>query len=116
MEASMKITQEIATVLSDMEKRELTVLMGGVRITLTADEARALGSALTTGLKQLNGDASWSRPGAEAGAASPSAKLLPLTTDDDEKAVTDFRALVEGKPKGELSEPVGAGMRRPPLG
>lgn len=106
----MKITQEIATVLSDAEKRELTVLMGGVRITLTAEEARALGSALNTGLKQLNGEASWSR----SGSGEPT-KLQPVTSDDDEKAVTDFRALVEGKGKNELPEAVGSG-RRSPLG
>ena len=108
----MKITQEIATVLSDPEKRELTVLMGGVRITLTAEEARALGSALNTGLKQLNGEPSWSR----SGSSESTAKLQPVTNDDDEKAVTDFRALVEGKgSKNDLPEVVGSG-RRSPLG
>jgi PAS domain S-box-containing protein len=49
----MEIIPERASVFSDPEKDELTILMDGFRIALSGSEARALGSALSRGLENI---------------------------------------------------------------
>ena len=49
----MRVTQEAFTVLPDTTLREVSVLLAGMRITLTTDETRRLVSALVKGLQTL---------------------------------------------------------------
>ncbi len=49
----MKIIPERVTVIPDAQRNELTVIMEGFRLTLSAEEARALSYALVQGAKQL---------------------------------------------------------------
>jgi len=49
----MRVTQEAFTVLPDTTLREVSVLLAGMRITLTAEEARRLVGALDKGLQSL---------------------------------------------------------------
>lgn len=52
----MKIIPERVTVIPDAQRNELTVIMEGFRLTLSAEEARALSYALVQGTKQLTGE------------------------------------------------------------
>jgi hypothetical protein len=106
----MKIIPERVTVLPDMEKGELTILMEGFRITLSGEEARALGYALTQGVRQLYPDHSAVRPPATAGFAGKAAPMPPL--DAESATASEFRTLAEAaKQKGERTDP-GAEARR----
>ena len=49
----MRVTQETFTVLPDSTLREVSVLLAGMRITLTTEETRRLVSALAKGLQTL---------------------------------------------------------------
>lgn len=49
----MNIVSERVTVVANMTKSELTILMQGFRIVLTGDECRAVGNALAEGMKRL---------------------------------------------------------------
>ena len=49
----MRIIPERVTVIPDTHRNELTVIMEGFRLTLPAEEARALSYALVQGMKQL---------------------------------------------------------------
>jgi hypothetical protein len=49
----MRVTQEAFTVMPDATLREVSVLLAGMRITLTTDETRRLVSALAKGLQTL---------------------------------------------------------------
>ena len=49
----MRVTQEAFTVLPDTTLREVSVLLAGMRITLTAEETRRLVGALAKGLQTL---------------------------------------------------------------
>jgi PAS domain S-box-containing protein len=53
-EVKMNVVQGSAAVFSNKEKDELTIVMDGFRIALTGNEARALSSALSQGLSELN--------------------------------------------------------------
>ncbi|HWI26561.1 MAG TPA: hypothetical protein VN668_06290 [Stellaceae bacterium] len=50
----MRIIPERVTVIPDAQRSELTVIMEGFRLSLGAEEARALSYALVQGLKQLS--------------------------------------------------------------
>jgi len=52
-EKDMRIIPERVTVIPDAHRNELTVIMEGFRLTLPAEEARALSYALVQGMKQL---------------------------------------------------------------
>ena len=52
----MKIIPERVTVIPDAQRNELTVIMEGFRLTLSAEEARALSYALVQGGRQLQGE------------------------------------------------------------
>jgi hypothetical protein len=56
MEAIMKIVPERVTVVPDLQTGELTIIMDGFRLTLSAEEARLLSYALVHGTKQLHSD------------------------------------------------------------
>ena len=64
----MKIIPERVTVIPDAQRNELTVIMEGFRLTLSAEEARALSYALVQGAKQLAAE-----PGPRPFASGPSA-------------------------------------------
>jgi hypothetical protein len=49
----MRVTQEVFTVLPDTTLREVSMLLAGMRITLTTEETRRLVSALAKGLQTL---------------------------------------------------------------
>jgi hypothetical protein len=49
----MKIIQERVTIVSDASKNELAIIMGGFRLTISAEEARTLSYALMQGIRQL---------------------------------------------------------------
>ena len=49
----MRVMQEAFTVLPDATLREVSVLLAGMRITLTTEETRRLVSALAKGLQTL---------------------------------------------------------------
>ena len=49
----MRVAQEAFTVLRDSTLREVSVLLAGMRITLTTEETRQLVSALAKGLQTL---------------------------------------------------------------
>jgi hypothetical protein len=49
----MRVTQEAFAVLPDATLREVSVLLAGMRITLTTEETRRLVSALAKGLQTL---------------------------------------------------------------
>ncbi len=69
----MKIIPERVTVIPDAQRNELTVIMEGFRLTLSAEESRALSYALVQGMKQLPADP-LTRPFAAAPSAAPSHK------------------------------------------
>jgi hypothetical protein len=50
----MRIVPERVTIIPDAQRHELTVIMDGFRLSLGAEEARALSYALAQGLKQLS--------------------------------------------------------------
>ena len=105
----MKIIPERVTVLPDMEKGELTILMEGFRITLSGEEARALGYALTQGVRQLYPDHSAVRPPAAAAGFGAKPQSAPL--DSDAATASEFRTLAEAaKQKGGAE--AGADARR----
>ena len=72
----MKIIPERVTVIPDAQRNELTVIMEGFRLTLSAEEARALSYALVQRGRQLQGEP-LPRPFATAVPASSSHK--PVT-------------------------------------
>lgn len=81
----MKIIPERVTVIPDAQRNELTVIMEGFRLTLSAEEARALSYALVQGAKQLAAEPA-SRPfaaGAPAGSAAFSHKPAAPTFGQD---------------------------------
>jgi hypothetical protein len=49
----MKVTQEVVTVLADPSVGEVNLVLPGLRITLSAEEATQLVSALASGLDRL---------------------------------------------------------------
>jgi hypothetical protein len=49
----MKVTQELVTVLADPLAGEISIVLAGVRIALSSDEAAELAHALATGLERL---------------------------------------------------------------
>jgi hypothetical protein len=49
----MRVTQEAFTVLPDTTLREVSVLLAGMRITFTTEEARRLVNAMVKGLETL---------------------------------------------------------------
>src|SRR5262249_34121723 len=52
----MKVAQEILTVTTDSSLRELSLIMAGLRITLSENEARLLSRELSNGMRRLNAD------------------------------------------------------------
>ncbi len=60
----MKILPERVFVLADAEKREVTVVMEGFRLTMSVEEAQALRDGLAQGLRQLTPDQAGSRSAA----------------------------------------------------
>jgi hypothetical protein len=50
----MRVTQEAFTVIPDPAMRELTILLGGMRITMREGEARLLATELNHGLGRLS--------------------------------------------------------------
>ena len=50
----MKVTQEVVTVLADPSAGEVNLVLPGLRITLSADEAAQLVGALAGGLDRLH--------------------------------------------------------------
>jgi hypothetical protein len=53
----MKVTQEHITVIPEPERREVAVLLAGLRITFTVDEATLLANGLGHALGRLGGAA-----------------------------------------------------------
>ena len=51
----MKITQEALTVLPDVARGEVNIILAGVHITLTAEESLVLAAGLANSLDQLQG-------------------------------------------------------------
>jgi hypothetical protein len=51
----MKITQEALTVLPNVARGEVNIVLGGIRITLTAEESLLLAAGLANSLDQLQG-------------------------------------------------------------
>jgi len=97
----MKIIPERVTVLPDVEKGELTILMEGFRITLSGEEARALGYALTQGVRQLYPDHSGARTQAAGGFAG---KTTP-PHDAETASGLELRSLADAaKQKGERTD------------
>ncbi len=95
----MKIIPERVTVLSDVEKSELTILMEGFRITLSGEEARALGYALTQGVKQLYPETG-TRPPLSAGFTGRPAPVAAL--QGEVTATPELRSVGgDGKPTGD---------------
>jgi hypothetical protein len=72
-EAKVKIIPERVTVIPDAQRNELTVIMEGFRLTLSAEEARALSYALVQGSRQLSGEPV-ARPFASPAPAAPAFK------------------------------------------
>jgi hypothetical protein len=69
----VKIIPERVTVIPDAQRNELTVIMEGFRLTLSAEEARALSYALVQGSRQLSGE-SPARPFASALPPAPASR------------------------------------------
>ncbi|HWI26563.1 MAG TPA: hypothetical protein VN668_06300 [Stellaceae bacterium] len=67
----MKVIEEPITVIREEERLELTVLMGGYRLALTIDEARALIGTVGTALEHLS-------PTRDKAVAPPAAGADPL--------------------------------------
>ena len=67
----MKVIEEPITVIREAERRELTLLMGGYRLALTIDEARALVGTVGTALEDLS-------PAPEKAVALPAGGADPL--------------------------------------
>jgi hypothetical protein len=53
VEGLVKIIPERVTIVADVQKNELSIIMEGFRLTFSAEEARTLSYALVQGLKQL---------------------------------------------------------------
>ncbi len=49
----MRVTQEAVTVLANPVAGEINIILGGLRITLSADESALLAGGLVNGLEQL---------------------------------------------------------------
>jgi hypothetical protein len=81
----VKIIPERVTVIPDAQRNELTVIMEGFRLTLSAEEARALSYALVQGAKQLPADP-LPRPFASAVAAAPSHKPVAAASSQETPA------------------------------
>ena len=52
-ERVMKVSPEILTVLPEKEHREIDVIMGGVRITLTMEEAQLLANGVSRAVAEI---------------------------------------------------------------
>ncbi len=61
----MKITQEALTVLPNVARGEVNIILGGVHITLTAEESLLLAAGLANSLDQLQGMEQRDAAGAE---------------------------------------------------
>jgi hypothetical protein len=66
----MKVVEAPITVIREEERPGMTVLMGGYRLTLTIDEARALVATVGTALEDLS-PAPKDSAGTPAGGADP---------------------------------------------
>jgi hypothetical protein len=76
----MRVTREILTVLADPATLEVSIVMPGLRVTLTTAEATLLTNTLSYGLERLD-------PQAPAAAAATEASntgfLAPMLLDDE---------------------------------
>jgi hypothetical protein len=109
----MKVTQEILTVLADPAALEVSVVMPGVRLTLTAAEAALLANMLRNGLGQLKPQDQAATPATErsnAGYAEAmlrddhgpnrrddAANLEPAIAAESEEAHEKTRALIRAR-------------------
>lgn len=73
----MRVAQETFTVLTDPTLREVSLLLAGMRITLTAEEARGLAGELSKAVQQLgqSGKAQTHGPAADGGERDLGAEL-----------------------------------------
>lgn len=115
----MRVTQELITVLPDVDQHEISILLAGLRISLSGDEARILSTALAEAMKRV-----W--PDGATGGHSRNTSLAvkpvePIKTSADKpgpeieaKAVAELRALMDdAPPKSESKLPsfLGGGRR-----
>ena len=70
----MKIIPERVTILPDAARNELTVIMEGFRLTLSAEEARMLSYALVQGAKLLSAEVATASLTSGTSAALPAHK------------------------------------------
>jgi hypothetical protein len=92
----MKITQEALTVLPDVAQGEVNIMLGGIHITLTAEESLLLAAGLANSLDQLQGIAPRDAAVAETwevGRSTP-ADPDPRSNSSDKEAATPSEMLV----------------------
>jgi hypothetical protein len=92
----MKITQEAVTVLPNVARGEVNIVLGGIHITLTAEESLLLAAGLANSLDQLQGVEPREAAAAETWEVGRSTQADPdlRSSSSDKEAASQSEVLV----------------------